>query len=279
MDIFKMIGDLLSGTKRSPDDKPVDKPAGKPEETPVPDAVEVKARIKKATLGLLDSLYDEVEACRGKRLLVWFDTDETTYGAFAGLRDELTEHWDDERGYVFAAVTLRRGKPETGGRKAVVIPDILDVYLQEELAPVPEKKVAKKAVVSVFGGKGDLLRNEYELSSEELEKDGRDFYNIGRGEFPDVEGGYRQNHIAVDDVKNPEVNGHVSRTHARIGYSEAIGFYLQVEYGGSRLSGNRTRIFRGEEKLDVVSVEVKEPLHHGDLIELGKAVVLQFKEK
>jgi len=262
-----MIGDLLSGTKRSPDEKPdekpVDKPVDKPEETSVPDAVEVKARIKKATLELLDSLYDEVEVCRGKRLLVWFDTDETTYGAYAGLRDELAEHWDDERGYVFAAVTLRRGKPEAGGRKAVVLPDILDVYLQEEPAAAPPKRGAKRAVVSVFGAKGDLLRDEYELSSEELE----------------TEGGYRQNHIAVDDVKNPEVNGHVSRAHARIGYSEAVGFYLQVEFGGSRLAGNRTRIFRGEEKLDVVSVEVKEPLHHGDLIELGKAVVLQFKEK
>ena len=275
-----MIGDLLSGTKRSPDEKPDEKPVDKPEETSVPDAVEVKARIKKATLELLDSLYDEVEVCRGKRLLVWFDTDETTYGAYAGLRDELAEHWDDERGYVFAAVTLRRGKPEAGGRKAVVLPDILDVYLQEEPAAAPPKRGAKRAVVSVFGAKGDLLRDEYELSSEELEKEGRDFYNIGRGEFPDLaEGGYRQNHIAVDDVKNPEVNGHVSRAHARIGYSEAVGFYLQVEFGGSRLAGNRTRIFRGEEKLDVVSVEVKEPLHHGDLIELGKAVVLQFKEK
>ena len=101
MDFFKMIGDLLSGTKRSPDEKPDEKPVDKPEETSVPDAVEVKARIKKATLELLDSLYDEVEVCRGKRLLVWFDTDETTYGAYAGLRDELAEHWDDERGYVF----------------------------------------------------------------------------------------------------------------------------------------------------------------------------------
>ena len=57
-----------------------------------------------------------------------------------------------------------------------------------------------------------------------------------------------------------------------------MGFYLQVEYGGSRLSGNRTRIFRGEEKIEVENVEVKEPLHNGDLIELGKAVVLKFVE-
>ena len=48
--------------------------------------------------------------------------------------------------------------------------------------------------------------------------------------------------------------------------------------GGSRLSGHRTRIFRGEDKIEVENVEVKEPLHDGDLFELGKAVVLKFVE-
>ena len=84
--------------------------------------------------------------------------------------------------------------------------------------------------------------------------------------------------IVIDENNNLDKNKYVSRAHARIGYSENIGFYLQVEYGGSRLSGNRTRIFRDEEKIEVENVDMKEPLHDGDLIELGKAVLLQYKE-
>ena len=99
----------------------------------------------------------------------------------------------------------------------------------------------------------------------------------GRGEFPDLHGGgYRQNHIAIEDKPESELNKCVSRAHARIGFSEALGFYLQVEFGGSILNQSRTRVYRDGEWIEVVSMEQMVPLHDNDLIELGKAVVLQF---
>lgn len=245
-------------------------------------SVEIRKKIKKCTLSTLHSLYmTNSENCKSKQLIVWIDTDKTTFKSYSDFGLELADYWAVESGYVFEKVELKCGKPENeqDAKKVEVDIDAFSVYIQEVEANPESENIVKKACISIFGNKGSLLQEQYELSSEVLEKEHRKYYNIGRGEFPDMEGGsYRQNHIAIDDKNNLEVNRYVSRSHARIGYSENIGFYLQVEMGGSRLSGNRTRIFRGEDKIEVENVEVKEPLHDGDLIELGKAVVLKFVE-
>ena len=253
----------------------------KPHAKPLPNSVEIRSQIKKSSLSLLNSLYcANPEECPNKSLLLWLDTDTLTFNSFSGFDQELENYWDVESGYEFNKVELRQGKPENekDARTIEVGIGSIAIYLQEQKRGF-ENNVVKRARISIFGGKGSLLQEHYELSSEMLEKEHRKYYNIGRGEYPKMEGGsYRQNHIAIDDENNLETNKYVSRAHARIGYAEIIGFYLQVEFGGSRLSGNRTRIIRGENKIEVENVEVKEPLHDGDLIELGKAVVLQFIE-
>ena len=249
---------------------------------PDTNSVEIRKKIKKCTLSTLHSLYmTNSENCKSKQLIVWIDTDKTTFKSYSDFGQELSDYWAVESGYVFEKVELKCGKPENeqDARKVEVDYDAISIYIQEAEANPASENVVKKAGISIYGNKGSLLQEQYELSSEVLEKERRKYYNIGRGEFPDMEGGsYRQNHIAIDDKNNLETNRYVSRAHARIGYAENIGFYLQVELGGSRLSGNRTRIFRGEDKIEVENVEVKEPLHDGDLIELGKAVVLKFNE-
>ena len=255
----------------------------KEDSEPLLNSVEARKKIKKSTLALLNSLYlADPESCQTKHLVVWLDTDTITFNSYADFGQELENYWAVESGYAFEKVELRQGKPknEQDARKLDVDLTSVVVYLQEyEEGRCVSDGMVKKARVSVFGGKGSLVKEQYELSSETLEKENGRCYNIGRGEFPEVgDGSHRQNHIAIDDKSNLETNSFVSRAHARIGYSENIGFYLQVEYGGSRLSGNRTRIFRGDEKIEVENVEVKEPLHDGDLIELGKAVVLEFVE-
>lgn len=251
------------------------------EKKPLPNSVETRGKIKKSTLTLLNSLYlVNPEICKTKHLIVWIDTDTITFNSYADFSQELENYWAVESGYSFEKVELKHGKPENekNARKIDAGLGSIAIYLQEQEVGL-EKNVVKRANISVFGGKGSLLQEQYELSSETLEKERRKYYNIGRGEYPDIEGGsYRQNHIAIDDNNNLEINKYVSRAHARIGYAENIGFYLQVEYGGSRLSGNRTRIFRGEDKIEVENVEAKEPLQDGDLIELGKSVVLKFNE-
>lgn len=293
--LTKKIGELLSG---EPAKKPITKGGSEhsteestklenivekgpvtEEKKPLPNSVETRGKIKKSTLTLLNSLYlTNPESCKTKHLIVWLDTDTITFNSYADFSQELENYWAVESGYVFEKVELKQGKPqdEKDARKVDSGVETITLYLQEEGL---DRSIVKKACIAVFGGKGSLLQEQYELSSETLEKEHRKYYNIGRGEYPDMEGGsYRQNHIAVDDKSNVETNRFVSRAHARIGYSDSIGFFLQVEYGGSRLSGNRTRIFRGEDKIEVENVDVKEPLQDGDLIELGKAVVLKFNE-
>lgn len=244
-------------------------------------SVETRGKIKKSTLALLNSLYlANAEICKTKHLIVWLDTDTITFNSFSDFGQELENYWAVESGYAFEKVELKQGKPENeqDARKIDTGIGLITIYLQEQKVGL-ERSLVKKANISVFGGKGSLLQEQYELSSETLEKECRKYYNIGRGECPRMDGGsYRKNHIAIDDNNNLETNRFVSRAHARIGFSENIGFYLQVEYGGSRLSGNRTRIIRGENLIEVENVEAKEPLQDGDLIELGKAVVLKFKE-
>ena len=254
----------------------------KEEKKPLPNSVEIRRKIKKSTLVLLNSLYlANANSCRTKRLVVWFDADKTTFNSFADFGQELENYWAIENGYVFKKVELKHGKPknERDARKVATDLDSMVVYLQELDANSTDASMVRKAPIAVYGGQGRLVQEQYELSSEALEKENGRCYNIGRGEFPTLGGGvFRRNHIAIDDNGSNEANKYVSRTHAHIGFSEVVGFYLQVEFGGSRLSGNRTRIFRGEEKIEVENVEVKAPLRDGDLIELGKAVVLQFVE-
>ena len=275
---FNWFGKLLAGesAKSNGDGEKSAIEDKKPEEN----SVETREKIKKATVKLLNSLYmTNPEKCKSKRVIVWLDTDTTTFKSFDDFAQELAENWAIERGYTFEKVEVKHGKPEKeqDARKVNVDIDSVAIYLQEQT--VEEENHVKKACISVYGSNGSLLQEKYELSSEVLEKERRKYYHIGRGEHPDMEdGSYRQNHIVIDENNNLDKNKYVSRAHARIGYSENIGFYLQVEYGGSRLSGNRTRIFRDEEKIEVENVDMKEPLHDGDLIELGKAVLLQYKE-
>lgn len=243
------------------------------------DAVGIRQTIKTSSLSLLDSLYlSEPRQCVNKHLVVWLDTDGTTFNAYSGFEQELMQYWSVERGYVFESVVLKRGKPDKDGRK---LPSFegLDVFIQERLTDPATDMLAKVASVTVFSGKGSMMQECYLLSCEALKKEHRKYYNIGRGTLPKMDdGSVRQNHIAIDDKNNLELNSFVSRAHARIGYSEQVGFYLQVERGGSRLSGNRTRVFRDEETIEVENLDLKVPLKSGDLIELGKAVVLKYEE-
>lgn len=282
MNLFDKIGKLLSGEKPEkpePEAKPVESAK---EEKPLPDAVKTRQRLKEAVLAVLDSLYlADATTSQGKKLLLWLDADSMTFGAYSNFGKELLNYLAVERDYRFAEITMKRGRPEKRDScKPVSVKDLPFAVWLQELNKGQNPSVATKAMVSIVGDKGKLLQEQYELSSEALAKQKRKYYNIGRGACPVLDNGmYRQNDIVVDEANCLELNRCVSRAHARIGFSELVGFYLQVEMGGSRLSGSRTRIFRGEEKIEVENTQVKEPLQDGDLIELGKAVVLKYTER
>lgn len=122
MSLFKKIGQLLLGESETPRAdtgmSSADNIETSQAEKRTQDAVDTRQRIKKSTLSLLDSLYlSDSDSCESKRLVVWLDTDHTTFNAYSGFEQDLRDYWSVERGYVFASVELKQGKPENDGRK------------------------------------------------------------------------------------------------------------------------------------------------------------------
>jgi len=219
-------------------------------------------------------------AMNGKELVVWLDCDQLTFSAYDtdSYRQQMLSTLLNEKDFEFEQVVFNLGKPAPELHATKIGDNDLE-YLVIKDKEVPP--VSCKAVISVFGEAGSLVEDKYTLSPEDMEEKMITFYNIGAGKFPKLPTGYRENHIAIDDNPNSpmiEKNKFVSRTHAHIGYSDKFGFYFQVEMGGTRLLGKRTRIFRGEEKIECENPEARIPLQDGDLIELGKAVVLRYKQ-
>ena len=135
MSLFKKIGQLLLGESEKPKAdtgiSSADNIETIQEGKHIQDAVDTRQRIKKSTLSLLDSLYlSDSEGSESKRLVVWLDTDNTTFNAYSGFEQDLSDYWSVERGYVFASVELKQGKPENDGRKLDIQLPALNVYLQ-----------------------------------------------------------------------------------------------------------------------------------------------------
>lgn len=223
-------------------------------------------------------------AMNGKRLVIWLDCDWLAFRAYdtESYRQQMLSTLFNEKGFEFAQVVFSLGKPAPELHATKIGDNDLECLQVVEDEQVPEP-VTCKAVISVFGEAGSLAQDKYILSPEDMKERMITCYNIGAGKFPKIPTGYRENHIAIDD--NPESpmvgkNKFVSRTHARIGFSDKFGFYLQVEKDGSRLMGKRTRIFRNgvEKPIECDNPQAKIPLQDGDLIELGKAVVLRYKQ-
>ena len=306
MSLFEKIGRLFSPKEA------LEKEAEAPQSADVPDACHsqavpeeenepqeeivtepVKEPIKKEELPLEDkerllhflikSMNEFLDLETGdKTLVIWLDTDYLTFQTYdtEKYRKRIQTSLLNEYELKVASVTFRIGKPSEElrckplGRSG-------KAFLQLASDKVATTTHARKASISIFADRGSLLHGPYILSADEMNEKNIPAYNIGAGEFPQVQTGYRQNHIAIDDDPNSpmiEKNKFVSRTHAHIGFSEQFGFYLQVEISGTRRMGKRTRIFRGEQAIELDNPQAKEPLQNGDLIELGKAVMLQFVE-
>ena len=242
--------------------------------------LENKDDLIKSVVKVLDELIEDKESSCGMKLVLWLKTDALRFKNYANEQycHRLLTALVNEHGYSFEDVSFSLGTP-ADELHATCIGDNELEYLQVIENVIMPKTLSCKASINIYDEAGSLLQEQYILSSEEMKKKLISAYNIGAGRFPKVPTGYRENHIAIDD--NPqspyvEKNKYVSRMHAHIGFSDTVGFYLQVEKDGTRLMGKRTRIFRGEEKIECDNPKAKIPLENGDLIELGKAVVLQY---
>lgn len=134
-----------------------------------------------------------------------------------------------------------------------------------------------KAAVSVYQGIGSLKEKEYLLDAQD-----KTVYRIGRGAVSRKPGAaYRVNDIIIEE-NNPntavqKLNDYVSSSQADI-LLEDGAFFLRATPSGSRMSGGSpTKIIR-----DGNPIELRDPLSSyrlkdGDLIELGKSVLLLFR--
>ena len=231
-------------------------------------------------INTLQKVVEYKDTTIGKKLVIWLACDRETFENYdtEQYKQQVLIALVNERGYSFDEVAFAIGNPADELHATKIGQSDLE-YLQILSHESSVKAKSCKAMISIIGGAGSLLQEQYLLSSDDMKKKMLTSYNIGSGQFPRIPAGYRENHIAIDDNPNSpmaEKNKYVSRMHAHIGFSEKFGFYLQVEKDGTRLMGKRTRIFRGEEKIECDNPQAKIPLQTGDLIELGKAVVLRY---
>jgi len=278
MGIFNKIGNWLIGVTEAKGDEP--KSQKKESYERLPDAVDIRNRLKKEILGIADSVYlANPAACSGKNVRIYVP-DAMSREMLIGFEQDLLYYLSVERGYAFASVVFLDSEPLNIQDFRKVILGKTSVVVYVTVSDTKSYIIANKAQISIYEGMGKLMQDVYELSNVDLQNRGARFYNIGRGAcVPVSTGGLRKNDIIIDDGDEfRDNNQYVSRAHARIGYAEGLGFYLQVEQGGRRLSGNRTRIFRGQSKIEMNNLEVLEKLQTGDIIELGKHVLLEYKE-
>jgi len=134
---------------------------------------------------------------------------------------------------------------------------------------------AKACITSVLGF-GTLSQNEYFLDPKQ-----KTIYHIGRGEIGRYET-YLNNDIVIkadeSDPEQKEKNRNVSSTHAEIVFKNNI-FHLKALPRGCRFTGgSATKIVRSENKpIELEDTITLYPLYNGDLIELGKNVLLKFE--
>ena len=205
--------------------------------------------------------------------VLWVTADKPAYQIEVGKKDfpgALHKEFDNaELSAVGAASWLIETKAPAEGAKFVEIEPGLYLEIRNPAARLKSsEKIPTKAKISIAGGSGVLVRDEYLLDA-----DNRQAYQIGRGE-KDKAG--RKNHIALcDNAENlMHNNKYVSGAHARILFVANKGFCLK-----SLNAGNRTIVYRDDSRAaDLRDLHsVFGPLQTGDLIELGKKVLLKFE--
>lgn len=131
------------------------------------------------------------------------------------------------------------------------------------------------ASISIFDGNGSLQEDSYILDS-----DSKTIYHIGRGKSSRKEGKYRINDIVINDNEVHQelrnLNLHVSSAHADIVFKNG-NYYLRAAVGGCRaLGGSPTKIVRNENVIEMRNTTLLYLLEDGDILELGKNVLLLF---
>jgi len=181
----------------------------------------------------------------------------------------------DNRGFK----SLGNGKVEIYESKPSA--DAHDVYDNIIFAEILTKEsithyAPRKARITIYHGKGSLKQDEYILDTA---ADNKKKYCIGRGDISTKGGVFRENDIVINDAEtNPaiaDLNGYVSSSHANIEVLDG-GFYLKAMQGGIA-NGNATKYIRDGKVFKLETDSMSYPLQDGDIIELGRTVLLKFE--
>jgi hypothetical protein len=260
--------------------KEVVPPKEKPKMPTVTDAVTLRNNLVSAIVNKLrpQAFADKVDG--SYTLYVSGTNDDLNYQAEVNkpdFKNELLLALENANITAIAHVpwTIKIELPPENATVSEVIAGVHLQYVNKATEPVAAP-IHVKAKVSIWHDRGSLVQNAYLLDSAKQK-----VYNIGRGEFNEET--FHENHIAINEREsNPaisELNNYVSRTHAKIVFVEGKGFCLQVLPGGSKLaSDGRTRIIHGEDSsVEAQNLNVKHQLFDGDIIELGRKVLLKYE--
>ena len=148
----------------------------------------------------------------------------------------------------------------------------LEVTVREN-RPRPQ---GTKATVRILKGHGSTQQEAYLLDSGK-----RTVWHIGRGEESTKGGGIRVNDIVIRTDEPDEglqrQNNCVSSSHADIIAQDGRFFIKAMRSGCRPEGGSLTKIIRGEQTDELRDTLTLHPLLDGDILELGKAVMLRFE--
>ena len=170
-------------------------------------------------------------------------------------------------------IHVREGRPKEGAASTLVMKDQLYMTFADP-AEGEEQSEGVRCSLSIVDGKGSMEKDAYVLEA----RNGETRFYIGRGATGNRYG-YRQNDIVVKTDDPDKVvqglNNHVSSSHAVIIAAEGK-FFLQVLPGGCRYTnGNPTKVTHNNVTVEIMDINMRRQLHDGDIIELGKKVLLK----
>lgn len=192
------------------------------------------------------------------------------------LKRELTNAFLEKIGSKSLQIVLKP-KSETEGCLSLIDNQVYYKWGKPNVDDKPKEIPYERVVasVSIIEGTGSMMKPSYILDS-----DSKKVFHIGRGVASRKGGKYRVNDIVIKDKEADhdllECNAHVSSTHADIVFKNNM-FYLKAAIGGCRaIGGSPTKIVRNEKEIELRDTALLYPLEDGDMIELGKSVLLAY---
>lgn len=149
------------------------------------------------------------------------------------------------------------------------------------LGPVPDSvrheslTTVQSAWLRLIDGHGNALQPDMQL----IPAQNKNRWKIGRGSEHIGSSSIRRNDYVVNDLDPEGSGGAVSRAHCDIIYRDG-NFYIQACPGGCRLEGGAaTKICRASSDRieELHSSTLQRVLQPGDIIELGRSVMIRFE--